>query len=157
MSLHATEESLAFAPGADLWIVPERKNSELVQKLDWYLNFQIAQSAHHQTREISPALQNIVKSCELPSFPTEAQDRDSMLVLSNALFPNRWVLVVRGSDDAFSWTKKAVDKWRKMNSPSVRIFLPQTMTTEQFETLWKKFGGSEDVAVVSEADGRFHG
>jgi hypothetical protein len=157
MTLNETHESLAFGPGSDLWIVPERKNSELVQKLDWYLNFQIAQSAHHQSLQISPTLQNILKECGLKTYHPEQEERDCMMILSSALFPNRWVLVVRGSDDLASWTEKAIDKWKKMNKPSVRVFLPQEVSAAQFEKLWKKSGGSENITVVAEHDEGFHG
>ncbi len=160
MSESATHEDLAFAAGSDLWIVPERKNSEMAQRMDWYLNFQIAKASHHQTRSLELPLQNILQECEIGTETKTEKvigDLDSLLILSSKYFPNRWVLVLKGCDDVAAWAEKAVEKWKKMQSPSLRVFLPENLSSGQFEKLWSKFGGSSSLTIVADQDEKLHG
>lgn len=153
----SAEANLAFGPGADLWILPERKNSGLVQKLDWYLNFQIAKSSHHEATALSTRLKQILEDCELENQSTASGDNDSLLILTSHQFPNRWILVLRGSDSLVDWVEKAMQKWEKMNSPSLRIFLPQGASPSEFRKLWKKSGGSEDINLISDRNEELNG
>lgn len=131
----------AFEAGADLWIVPERKNSKLAQTLDWYLNFQISKSVHHESPHLAAPLIDVLKNCELEGYDFAPQDSDALLILSSRTVPSRWVMVIKGSDRLESWIEKAVEKWKKMSSPSVRVFLPSGTLVSDFEKQWKKSGG----------------
>lgn len=141
-------ETSIFGPGADLWIVPERKTSHLVQNLDWYLNFQIAKTTHHQPMKPAPQVIEILKKCELEGYNWAPENSDALLILSSKTVPNRWVMVLRGSDQLENWVQTACEKWKKMNSPSVRIFLPQGVSTQQFDKLWKKAGGGSATIIA---------
>jgi hypothetical protein len=144
-------ELTALSSGADLWIVPERKKSRWVQKLDWYLNFQIAKSLKHRPRELSDKVQYLLKACALENYDFLPDSTDSLLVLSTRNLPNRWILVLKGSDELQPWVQAAVDKWKKMNFPSLRIFLPDGVSKEEIKKLWKKAGGGEDLSLIEEA------
>lgn len=148
-----TVDPQAFSAGADLWIVPERKKSKLVQKIDWYLNFQIAKSVQHQSKTLSEDILDILKSCALQGqkgYDFVPTDSEALMILSAAHLPNRWVMIVRGSDDLETWLKTAVQKWKKMNSPSLRIFLPEGQSKAEVAKLWKRLGGDENVSLIEE-------
>lgn len=139
-----------LSPGADLWVVPERKNSLLAQKLDWYLNFQIAKSAQHQSRPLPQRVTEILKKCALQNYDWIEQSKDSLMVLSNHVFPNRWVLVVRGSDDITAWLGDIFERWQKLNFPTLRIFLPKEASRGDFEKVSKKWEFADRVSFVVE-------
>jgi len=143
----------AFSAGADLWIVPERKKSRLVQKIDWYLNFQIAKSVQHQTKTVSKDIHEILKNCALDGlkgYDFLPEESDALMILSNQSLPNRWVMILKGSEDIETWLTTAVQKWKKMNSPSVRIFLPEGLKQNEVAKLWKRLGGDEKVSLIEE-------
>jgi len=144
-----TAETSIFGPGSDLWIVPERKNSNTVQNLDWYLNFQISKSVHHQPKNPAPQVLEILKKCALEGYDWAPQEAEALLILSSHAVPNRWVMVLKGSDRLEAWAETAATKWKKMNSPTVRVFLPQGVSTQQFDKLWKKAGGGS-VTIVAD-------
>lgn len=141
-----------FAAGSDLWLVPEIESSETVQKMDWYLNFQIAKAASHEPATLPSRIQDILKSCALEKYDWAPKGDQSLLILSSQLLPNRWILVLEGSDQLELWAQNAVTKWKNLNCPSVRIFLPRKASAAQFEKLWKKAGGSETAIFI--ADGK---
>lgn len=145
--MQSTETSI-FGTGSDLWIVPERKSSNIVQNLDWYLNFQIAKSAQHQMKSPPPQVLEILKNCALEGYDWAPQDTEALLILSSHLVPSRWVMVLKGSDELENWVETAVKKWKKLKSPSVRIFLPNGVSTQQFDKLWKKAGGGSVTLVA---------
>lgn len=157
MSLEAQSSNTAFAPGSDLWIVPERKSSNWVQRLDWYLNFQIAKSSQHQSHEIPSEVIDILKNCSLEGYDWVPKETKALLILASPYVPARWVMVLKDSDHFESWVKEAAEKWKKMNSPSVRVFLPHNASSSQFQSLWKKAGGTDAVTVVTDSEGSAHG
>ncbi len=148
------EANPAFTAGADLWIVPERKKSRQVQHLDWYLGFQIAKSVQHQSPVLSDKVTSILDACALKNYDfaeSTSEEQDALLILSSRTLPNRWVMVLRGSDNLESWTAEAIHKWKKMNSPSLRVFLPEGCKQSEMQKLWKKLGGPESVQLIEEA------
>lgn len=157
MSLQQDTDNSPFGPGADLWIVPERQNSNLVQKLDWYLNFQISKSAQHQPPSLAPEVMDILKNCALEGYDWAPQESSALLILASPFVPARWVMVLKDSDRLDAWAKTAVEKWKKMNSPSVRIFLPHNIPASQFESFWKKAGGDTSAMIVVDSKDAKHG
>lgn len=156
MNSVASQQSI-FESGSDLWIIPDRKNSKLAQKLDWYLNFQILKSVQHRTVPLPAPVHDILNSCHLKGYDWAPEESDSLLILSSHIFPNRWVLQIQGSDQLESWIQSAVEKWKGLNRPSVRIFLPQSVSIAQFERMWRKAGGSEDAIFIADQMDLNHG
>lgn len=142
----------AMAPGADLWIVPERKKSAFTQKIDWYLNFQIARSVQHQSKMLSPIVTQILESCELKGYSFYPEEAEALLILSTHNLPNRWVMVLKGSEDMDYWLNTALQKWRGLNSPSLRVFLPEGAKLADVNKLWKRIGGDDSVTFISGDD-----
>ncbi|MEZ0391849.1 MAG: hypothetical protein ACAH59_06520 [Pseudobdellovibrionaceae bacterium] len=151
-------EDSVFGPGSDLWILPERKNSQIAQKLDWYLNFQISKAVHHETKNLAQPILEVLKNCQLESYDWAPTDTEALLILSSQNLPNRWVMVIRGSERLETWAETAAEKWRKLKSPSVRVFLPQEISIAEFEKLWKKSGGDPNsLTIVADKEDSLHG
>lgn len=157
MSPQVQSNKSTFDAGSDLWIVPERQNSLLVQQLDWYLNFQISKSAQHQPPSVSNAVIDILKNCALEGYDWAPRENDALLILASPFVPARWVMVLKDSDHLENWVRAAVEKWKNMQSPSVRVFLPHGVSAAQFEPLWKKAGGTDAVSIVTDREGQTHG
>lgn len=154
---NAEADKIALSPGSDLWIVPERKNSSLVPRLDWYLNFQIAKSSLHHRAALPPAVSEILKECALEGYDWAPEESEALLILASPFLPCRWVMVLKNSSQFDSWVKAAVEKWKKMNSPTVRIFLPHEVSASDFRKIWKKEGGSDSVIIVTDKEEVVHG
>ena len=142
MALNEISQASSLNPGADLWVVPERQNSKLARKIDWYLNFQITRSAQHETKILPPQVSEILKKSGLEDLDWVEQNastkKESLLILSAAAFPNRWVMVVRESKNFEKWIENIYERWLKMSSPSLRVFLPIGVSGTQFENAWRK-------------------
>lgn len=148
MSIDAVSQASSFLPGADLWVSPERKNSSLTQRLDWYLNFQISKAAKHQGRDLSQKIEELLIKCGLPHLDFDENDKDGLMIPSSHLLPNRWVLILRGSDQFDVWVQNVFLKWNQMSKPSLRVFLPEGTSAEDFKRAWKKISDFEDFSVV---------
>jgi hypothetical protein len=138
----------AFSSGADLWVAPERKNSRLTQRLDWYLNFQISKSAKHESPPLPPKIEELLLKCELPQLDFKESDRDGLLIPSAQLLPNRWVLVLRGSDQFESWVQNIFLNWMQLSNPSLRVFLPTGKSEDDFQKAWKKISDDQEISLV---------
>lgn len=151
-SLRETED-LAFAPGADLWILPDRSQSAWAAQVDWYLNFQIGRAEKHESQPLPSQVQNILELCELRGYDWkgEARKDPSLMVWASPFVPARWVLTLPDGADLAAWASQAVRKWKSLNQPSIRIFLPQNTTENQFRNLWLKAGGTESVTLIAAA------
>lgn len=140
----------AFSTGADLWVAPERKNSKLTQRLDWYLNFQVSKAAKHETQSLPQKIEELLLKCELPNLDFKEADRDGLLIPSAHLLPNRWVLVLRGSDEFETWVQNIFLNWMQLSNPSLRVFLPAGKSEDDFHKAWKKISDFRDVSLVKD-------
>lgn len=142
MALQEISQASRLNSGADLWVVPETKSSKMAQKIDWYLNFQITRSARHQSKLLPEKVSEILQKSGLPTKDwiekIPLSKKEDLLILSNMAFPNRWVMVIRGSNEFPKWIENIHERWLKMNSPSLRIFLPAGISGSQFENAWRK-------------------
>lgn len=141
MALFEISQAGHLNSGADLWVIPETKNSRLAQKIDWYLNFQITRSARHQSKELPDKVKEILKKSGLKNFDWVEQNavpgKEALLLLSINALPNRWVMQVRESHQFQKWIENIHEHWTKMNMPSLRIFLPTGISGTQFESAWR--------------------
>lgn len=153
----AAEGTSAFSAGSDLWIVPERENSQLAQKLDWYLNFQMAKAALHRTPQLSQPVVEILRDCELSGYDWVPDSNEALMVLPSPFVPARWVMVIPNSDYLETWARTALEKWKQLKSPSLRVFLPEKISASQFLSVWKKLGGPETIQIATDNEGPIHG
>jgi hypothetical protein len=149
MALQELTHATCLSPGADLWVVPPMDQSQQTQKIDWYLNFQIAKFSLHQRPALPPRVKEIVKLCDLDEQTKALPASSDLLILSSQTLPNRWVLLASGSEDLPTWTQKIFAHWSDMNKPTLRIFLPESVAKNDFEKIWKKLDDSSTAPKVS--------
>jgi hypothetical protein len=137
--------SSAFNPSSDLWIVSE--GSKWAKKLDWYLNFQIVKSSRHTSREIGTELNQYLEAAGLdyaPNFTSASH----LLISSQHLLPNKWVLVLPDPSNWNAWVKDLHSTWLKINKPTLRVFLPAGKTAADFTPVWQSQSDYDDYTIV---------
>lgn len=151
MAITALSPNASYSPGADLWVLPELSLSKNAQKLDWYLNFQIQKSQQRQTLEISPKIQQILSKTGLSNHDFIESHSERLLIASEKLLPNRWVIVVTGANDFSKWVKDIYQSWKGLRQPQMRVFLPSGKTEREFRAAWQELDNFEEVAIVLES------
>lgn len=140
-------QASALNPGADLWIVPDLNHSKWTSKIDWYLNFQIVKATRRESPRISPFLNEVLENTGLsvPNFKTELAP---LLIQSQSLLPNKWVLVVDYTNDMQSWVTQIAKVWEDLQRPSLRIFLPSGQSASPLSESWFESLDFQEVTVV---------
>jgi hypothetical protein len=134
----ALPSASAFNPGAKLWVVPEFDQHPLIGKIDWYLNFQLSKALRHQPAQPAASIKNLILACELPNLDFKAGEDCGILIPSGLQLPNRWVLSMP-SKQRQTWVKDIHQSWSKLGRPSLRVFLPQSLSRQQFAEQWNHF------------------
>ncbi|MBS1971018.1 MAG: hypothetical protein JSU04_11960 [Bdellovibrionales bacterium] len=138
----------AFNPGSDLWIVPDSASCHWVQKLDWYLNFQIVKSQRHLSPETRNFTKYIQKESGLETYEISLPKDAPLMITSEAFFPNKWVVVVPMTANFGIWVREVLGIWENLKQPSLRIFLPTGQNAGSFNKEWQKLHNFEDFTVV---------
>lgn len=98
MNYKVLPTQLQFTEGDALWLFPQMSSSRCLQKVDWYLNFQI--------------------------MNTDIGNNLPVLVLCNNKLPTTAVMSVNFENNIEKWLTKVLAHWEDLGSPSIRIFLP---------------------------------
>jgi hypothetical protein len=134
-----------------LWIVPDFDQSTLSRRIDWYLNFQIHRFIKHSRQPISPALQNIIKKCELKEFDfIEKIHLAGLLISSSLLLPNRWVYYLKATSNINEWVQQSFDVWSKLHQPSLRFILPKHISAAEFRPFIEAYPFTQNITVIAE-------
>lgn len=129
----------AFSPGADLWVIPTIEACWWTQHMDWKLNFQIAKSLSRKRAEVSAELAEIIGQCGLENLSHKtASTAQPILIESQNLLPNRWVIMLDHDWADNDSVKQLVNLWQKLQKPSMRIFLPSKVSKKQALVVWQK-------------------
>ena len=148
MSLKALTKAKAFDAGSELWIVPEPEHSPLAQRVDWYLNFQLARARYHKTRDLSPELKNTLIQQEWPEFQYGQEAEAPLMVAAQGYFPTQMVVQVPVKRTFKSWIKGIHKTWENLDHPSMRVFLPEGRTVEDFKADWEEAIEPYDLTLV---------
>ena len=125
----------ALSTGSDLWIVADLNHSKWTSKIDWYLNFQIVKASRHESPQVSDFLKEALQQTGLPA-PQVTVGKGPLLIQSEFLLPNKWVLVLPFEEDLKNWMTKVAEIWNGLQKPSVRIFLPTGQTSSPQTAAW---------------------
>lgn len=148
MSLSVLSQASAFNPGSDLWVVPDLEKSQWAARLDWYLNFQICKSSRHKTAQSPLFINDVIKEAELETFYRPVSIQAPLMIASERLLPNKWVVVLPWADDMSSWGKSVYDMWLGLKEPSLRVFLPPGQSTGNFQQAWVRHHSFQEFTVV---------
>ncbi|HWU43037.1 MAG TPA: hypothetical protein VN132_06345, partial [Bdellovibrio sp.] len=124
MAMNLVSPVSAFNPGADLWVVPHLEKSQWTARLDWYLNFQICRASRHKNAQTPLFVNEIIKEAELEKFYRPVSSKAPLMIASEQLLPNKWVVVLPWTEDADSWSKEIFRIWSGLKEPMLRVFLP---------------------------------
>ncbi|MBO9668392.1 MAG: hypothetical protein J7501_16455, partial [Bdellovibrio sp.] len=105
MALSVLSQAGALNPGSDLWVVPQLGKSQWAAKLDWYLNFQLCKSSRHVSPQVPVYLNEVIKEAELEKFYRPVVKTAPLMIASEPLLPNKWVVVVPWDENLNSWTE----------------------------------------------------
>lgn len=101
---HFLPLSHALSKGSQLWIIQSPNSSSLSKKVDWYLQ----------------CICKKQKNLEKP-----------LLVEASLHLPCRQVLFLPFEHkDSMKWIKQAHQFWKKLNCPSLKLFLPHSASRE---------------------------
>jgi hypothetical protein len=136
MGLQNFNESTAFAPGSQLWILPDPRVSHWARKIDWYLNFQIARAERHLPPVLEPGLLQLLRDEQLDPPTTLSNTKAPLLLSSGHRLPAHQTVEISFTGDFSGWLAQAAGIWRDLGHPPLRLFLPQGTTSAQVEALW---------------------
>ncbi len=142
-----TQEGSALSSGSDLWVVADLEHSQWTAKIDWYLNFQIVKASRYKTPALSEFLIDTLEKTGLTAPQVQADD-GPLLIQSEFLLPNKWVLVLPYKSDIKEWTTEISKVWEGLQKPSVRIFMPTGQTSSPQSQGWFEKLGFKNVTVV---------
>ena len=107
----ALSPSKALSSGASLWILPPPHQYPFSKKIDTYLQF---------------------------VFRRLPEDKKSQKILleSSAHLPCQHILFLPNSSQ---WIQEALDHWKNLQKPTLRIFLPNNMNEKDLTDHWPFF------------------
>lgn len=137
----------AFQPDSDLWVFSGKIPKSFILKLDWYLNFQISKSSHHQKQKLSETIDQIVSSTEM-KLPNIQMETASPLFLSvRDLLPCRWIALYPQTESA-AWLDAVQTTWLHLGKPKLKLFVPEGEDPQNTFNLWKPNDPVESFTVV---------
>lgn len=148
MALSVLSQASALNPGSDLWIVPDLEKSQWTAKLDWYLNFQLAKASRHRTPQVPEFIGAVVTETQLDSPYIPSAAPRPLMIASENLLPNKWVIVLPWQEDLAQWTSEIVKIWSDLKHPSLRIFLPPGQSTGSLQLQWQSHQPTQEFTVV---------
>ena len=144
------ERPQAFDSGNNLWIVPLEPQSEWYQRLNWLTNFQLTANELHSRPKMHPWLLKVLESCEIPApvIPLAGP----LLVPIGQWLPADWLVTIDYKENhETEFFQKIKQIWEQFQYPTLRLFLPKTISLQTWEMQWKLNHLSEDVTLVFES------
>ena len=136
MEINVLSQTSALTSGAELWIVPDPEHSGWTRRIDWYLNFQLAQSLGFEQTPPSKELISLTTELEIPIPTIEVSKNAPTLVSSSHFLPNQNTVVLPFAGDLKDWLQKIATIWSSLGNPSLRIFAPQNTSTHEVKPKW---------------------
>ncbi|MGE0763717.1 MAG: hypothetical protein AB7N80_10605 [Bdellovibrionales bacterium] len=151
MALQKLSDPMAFAMGAELWVLPGGEHSHWSRKIDWYLNFQALRASTHQAPALDPGLIRLLQEESLAQPTTQANPGAPLMISTAHRLPARATVQLPFNGKLKPWLKQIADIWHQMGHPATRIFLPTGESFNDCMTAWSE-PGSQNVSVVPDSD-----
>lgn len=143
------DHSQAFEPGNSLWMISYVPSSPWYQRLNWLTNFKLTTNELHRRPEINPWLLKILEACEIA--PPQIPLAEPLLVPVAQWLPADWLMTIpfdeKNPQDFIEKIKKI---WAQFQYPSLRVFVPESLDLQQWQTLWKENSKSSNITLVFE-------
>lgn len=149
MSVQVLTQISAHNPGHDLWILPLNFRKTSALRVDWLMNFQRARAETYLPERIDSELVEFLKETELPIFDNQTPNTPLMIVPRSSI-PARWIVYFDFVDATPELSQQVDQLWICLGKPSVRIFLPEPVTSQEFQRKWNQLSQIKDYSLVSE-------
>ena len=158
MGIKTLYKSGALGSGAQLWILPEISNCSWAKKIDWYLNLQLSKAHLYSPANTSENIKDILKANDWDEPDIKTKDHAFLMVASEGHLPSQQIVRVahqpfaKSKDPLQSWIDDISAVWENLGNPSLRIFLPDNYSAEEFLTKWKPAQSRKtDITIVPSA------
>ena len=139
----------AMAPGSTLWVVPNKEESQWTSTLDWYMNYQITRASLHKRKTLAPTIKQIISESEFQLKSLDFEEEDPLLMIAcEQQVPALMLLRIPNENNHQKWMKRIYDIWTKMDSPTLRIFLPFDFPMSQFKNFWPEPRSIDEITLV---------
>ncbi len=132
--MNLLNQSTALLPGSDLWVVPQYEESVWTGTIDWMMNFIILKNIRHARKNLQPEMNKLIEQTEFPSpkAPLDSIHSNILLILSDRLVPNRWVIhaPIEAKGDpklVQTWIKQILVAAKSLKAMSIRVFIPKSI------------------------------
>jgi hypothetical protein len=135
-------QSTALLPGAELWILPQYEESSWTCTIDWMLNFIILKNLRHQRSQLQSEMLSFISETQFPvsQIETEHKNKDMLLILSDKLTPNRWIIHspvhAKQRQELQDWVKQITLTAKSLKALSMRVFIPKSVGSTDFFQLF---------------------
>ena len=133
----------------DVWLLPDGGSSRWSRRIDWYLNFQAMKAEAHLPLELSAQLKSIEEQWPIDREPLVLAPTAPLMIASRGHLPCSKAIFIGFAGDVRAWVDACVSSWRGLGKPSVRIFLPDTVTQDEFRAAWVKGAGVSEAVPES--------
>ncbi|OFZ12422.1 MAG: hypothetical protein A2Z20_06655 [Bdellovibrionales bacterium RBG_16_40_8] len=149
MAINIMLRAQSFVPGCDLWIISRDDRSGLYRKIDWYLNFQLTKAHNHKTEESASQLKTIISENNMPNFSPELISPAALMVVAEDHFPVKSIIEIAAVVSPAIWVKQVHQIWTSIGKPTLRVFLPQKISADEFKLNWSDSENNEIYLVSS--------
>lgn len=141
----------ALSAGAKLWVLPDAQNCGWTSVIDWYLNLQVSQATHRSPQSIPQPLQEMIDELKIPLTKPAPFSPKSLMVVSYDKLPNEQTLILPMTDGFSKWLADAEQIWSNLGKPSLRFFLPESVSDQDFQQKWTTRLPAGQLTLVSSA------
>lgn len=85
---------------------------------------------------------------ELEQFKLSISSKAPLMISTELLLPNKWVVIVPWNDNLAIWTSAIYKIWSDLKEPRLRIFLPPGQISGTFQKAWIRLHNIQDFTVV---------
>jgi hypothetical protein len=149
MKVELLNSTSAYTEGSSLWVLPNKECSSWCRNLDRYLDFQIATTLFHQPTQPSSTLQTIADENEIKIPECPKTDGQPILITSDKRLPNSHTLIITFRESFQAWLNDIAAVWSDLKRPSLRVFLPEGVSPEEFEAQWNIRYGDTTITLVA--------
>lgn len=148
MNINPISSASAFSSGSQLWAFCQPECSFWSRKVDWYLNYQVAQALAQKPLEVHPQAYAIFKGAgyELTPLPS-MNSKANILIAPQTTAPASQIIFIYFDHSTEEWLNRVVTAWQNLDKPSLRIFLPEDVSSTACESFFKRYQSS--VAGIS--------
>lgn len=141
------EKARALDAGDVLWIISYDPTSFWYQRLNWLTNFCLTANEVHSKPKVNPWLIRILETCEIPV--PEIPKFDPLLVPVSQWLPAEWLVTIPWvPSDAEQFIQTISHIWNQFQQPSLRLFVPASISLQRWEELWSRQNLPNHVSLV---------